>query len=143
MLSCSAHSLFGTTAEVSHEYISRDVPDEAAQESSKQTTENESDYITENYIKYLTDGSEIPNYGTYSEQSVLDILSKTVDGYVNDEYGYICFMTVAGLDNLNNAEKTVYMPRTNNGDIMLFTTISAADKPYKRSRRRTCRLLCS
>jgi len=31
-------------------------------------------------------------------------------------------MTVAGLDNLNNAEKTVYMPRTNNGDIMLFTT---------------------
>lgn len=104
------------------EYISRDVPDEAAQESSKQTTENESDYITENYIKYLTDGSEIPNYGTYSEQSVLDILSKTVDGYVNGEYGYICFMTVAGLDNLNNAEKTVYMPRTNNGDIMLFTT---------------------
>ena len=104
------------------EYVSREATDESPRTESKQTTENQSDYITENYIKYLIDGSEIPNYGTYSEQSVLDILSRTVDGYVNDEYGYICFMTVSGLDNLNNAEKTVYMPRTNNGDIMLFTT---------------------
>ena len=31
-------------------------------------------------------------------------------------------MTVSGLDNINSAEKTVYMPRTNHGDIMLFTT---------------------
>lgn len=103
------------------EYVSRDTPVEVAQNESKKTTENETDYITENYIKYLV-GAEASDFGVYSEQSVLDILSKTVDGYVNDEYGYICFMTVSGLDNLNNSEKTVYMPRTNNGDIMLFTT---------------------
>ena len=104
------------------EYVSRDDKDEVSRQEDRKTTENETEYITENYIKYLFDGSEIPDYGTYSEQSVLDILSSTVDGYINDEYGYICFMTVSGLDNINSAEKTVYMPRTNNGDIMLFTT---------------------
>lgn len=90
--------------------------------ADKLITENEADYITENYVRYLFNGEEIPDYGTYSEESILDILSKTVDGYVNDEYSYIIFMTVSELDNLNMADKTMYMPRTNNGDILLFTT---------------------